>query len=289
MPLPHSNRKSAIRTPHNPIRISGLRFSNRKFSTILCPASRIPSSFELQDSSLQSPWPRSDGRLIENARLRFDLSPSRISQLKISNRERMAISHPAPSPARLSLLATRHLPLATAFLTQHIDLPSTYGLAWRAQEVRLEPRSVPGVRRVLFSVAVISGVFLLSLLASRPPAAKSAKAPESEFSAARARVILDRLVGDGIPHPTGSAANDAVRARILDEFSKLGYAPEVQTGFACDEYGTCATVNNVVARLDGSEPGQSVLLAAHYDSVPAGPAHPTMASAPPQCWNARGR
>ena len=135
----------------------------------------------------------------------------------------------------------------------------------------MEPRSVPGVRRVLFSVAVISGVFLLSLLASRPPAAKSAKAPELEFSAGRARVVLDRLVGDGVPHPTGSAANDAVRARILDEFSKLGYAPEVQTGFACDEYGTCATVNNVVARLDGSEKGQSVLIAAHYDSVPAGP------------------
>jgi hypothetical protein len=45
----------------------------------------------------------------------------------------------------------------------------------------------------------------------------------------------------------------------------------VQSGFACDEYGTCATVNNVVARLDGAEAGQSVLLAAHYDSVPAGP------------------
>src|SRR5579863_4162613 len=141
----------------------------------------------------------------------------------------------------------------------------------RAQEVRLEPRSVPGVRRVLFSVAVISGVFLLSLLASRPPAAQSAKAPESEFSAGRARAVLDKLVGDGIPHPTGSAANDAVRARILEEFSNLGYAPEVQTGFGCDEYGTCATVNNVVARLDGAEPGQAVLLAAHYDSVPAGP------------------
>jgi Peptidase family M28 len=135
----------------------------------------------------------------------------------------------------------------------------------------LEQESLPGVRRVLFSVVAIFGIFLLSLLASRPPAPKSAKAPDSEFSAGRARVVLDRLVGDGIPHPTGSPANDAVRARILDEFSKLGYAPEVQTGFACDEYGTCASVNNVIARLDGAEPGQSVLLAAHYDSVPAGP------------------
>ncbi|MGH9748291.1 MAG: M20/M25/M40 family metallo-hydrolase, partial [Candidatus Acidiferrales bacterium] len=119
--------------------------------------------------------------------------------------------------------------------------------------------------------ATLFGIFLLSLVGSRPPSAQPISAPDSEFSAGRARAILETLVGDGTPHPTGSAANDAVRARILEEFSKLGYAPEVQTGFACDEYGTCATVKNVVARLDGSEPGQSVLLAAHYDSVPAGP------------------
>src|SRR4029077_10475172 len=162
--------------------------------------------FEPQGSGFES--------LIENARLRSRLTPSRISQLEISNRERMAISHLALSPASLGLLSTRHWPLATAFLivtprlefpathtkqnsssisnrykpgffhpayicwnrlrpwltafpfftnhespvtshvanlssssaliprrwlTQHIDLPSTYGLACRAQEVRLEP------------------------------------------------------------------------------------------------------------------------------------------------------
>jgi peptidase M28-like protein len=135
----------------------------------------------------------------------------------------------------------------------------------------LQRESEPGVRRILFCTATLFGIFLLSLLGSRPPSPKPISVPDSEFSAGRARVVLERLVGDGIPHPTGSAANDAVRARILEELTKLGYAPEVQTGFACDEYGTCATVKNVVARLDGTEPGQSVLLAAHYDSVPAGP------------------
>ena len=98
-----------------------------------------------------------------------------------------------------------------------------------------------------------------------------ANAPATEFSAGRARIVLHRLVGDGIPHPSGSAANDAVRARILSELEQLAYKSEVQTGFACDEYGSCGTVKNVVARLDGAEPGGAVLLAAHYDSVPAGP------------------
>ena len=93
------------------------------------------------------------------------------------------------------------------------------------------------------------------------------------------------LLGSGLPHPTGSAANDAVRDQITDELTKFGYSPEVQAGFACDEYGTCADVNNIVARLDGMDVNSSknsatggaqsthpaVLLAAHYDSVAAGP------------------
>src|ERR1700722_19094221 len=132
-----------------PIRISELKIPNRKFSTTLQPASRILPSFELQGSSVQSSWSPSGARLIEKARLRFHLSPLKIRQLQTYNRERMAISfftdheslatsHAANLNFYAPLLA-RRLPL-----THHIDLPSTYGLAWRAREVRLEPRSVPG-------------------------------------------------------------------------------------------------------------------------------------------------
>jgi Peptidase family M28 len=123
-----------------------------------------------------------------------------------------------------------------------------------------------------FSVLVVLAViFFLSYEGLRPPAPKPANAPATEFSAGRARDILNRLVGDGIPHPTGSAQNDVVRGRVLDELTKIGYEPAVQTGFACDELGDCGTVQNVLARLEGTQSGQAVLLAAHYDSVPAGP------------------
>ena len=90
-----------------------------------------------------------------------------------------------------------------------------------------------------------------------------------EFSVARARAVLQRLVGDGAPHPAGSDA--AMRERVLEEFRKIEYAPSVQQAFACSEYNTCAPVNNVVARLPGRDPGPATLLAAHYDSVGAGP------------------
>jgi hypothetical protein len=120
-------------------------------------------------------------------------------------------------------------------------------------------------------VAILAAVFVITFAGSRPPAAKPASAPATEFSAGRALELLNRLVGNGVPHPIGSAANDAVRGRILSELTALGYDPQVQTAFACDEYGDCGTVNNVMVRLPGVESGPAVLLAAHYDSVPAGP------------------
>jgi peptidase M28-like protein len=135
----------------------------------------------------------------------------------------------------------------------------------------LQPEETPGARRVLPTVAILAVIFFLSVAGLRPPAPLPSSVAATEFSAERAREVLRRLVGDGIPHPTGSAANAVVRSRIVDELTKLGYQPEVQSGFSCDDFGTCATVKNILARLDGVEPGASVLLAAHYDSVPAGP------------------
>jgi hypothetical protein len=135
----------------------------------------------------------------------------------------------------------------------------------------LELEVSSGPRGLLPTAVILIAIFFLAVASRRPPESKQATVPATEFSAARARAVLRRLVGDGVPHPAGSAANDIVRDRVLAEFSTLGYQPQVQTGFACDEYGTCATAKNVLARLEGTEPGPAVLLAAHYDSVPAGP------------------
>jgi len=145
------------------------------------------------------------------------------------------------------------------------------------------------VRGILSAGAVLAAVFLLSVWGLRPPAPKPADAPATEFSAGRAQAVLSRLLGDGLPHPSGSPANDAVRARVAEELTRLGYSPEIQTGFACDEYGTCATAKNVIARLDGVEPGGAVLLAAHYDSFRRGRALPMTEWERRRCWKSRGR
>jgi len=123
----------------------------------------------------------------------------------------------------------------------------------------------------LLALAILVVVFLVTLVTLEPPPPKPNTLPDTEFSAGRAREVLKRLVGDGIPHPSGSPQNEVVRGRVIDELAKIGYKSDVQTGFSCDEYGDCGNVKNVIARLDGTEPGASVLVAAHYDSVAAGP------------------
>lgn len=127
-----------------------------------------------------------------------------------------------------------------------------------------------GVRAILSSGVVLAAIVALSLLGHLPPSAKPVIASLTHFSADRALDTLHRILGPDAPHPVGSGPNDAVRIQIVDELARFGYQPQVQTAFACSELGTCATVTNVLARLDGTEQGSgAVLLAAHYDSVPS--------------------
>src|SRR5262245_36181663 len=136
-------------------------------------------------------------------------------------------------------------------------------------EVDVEARAGRGLA---FALILLALALLLAVVQSRPPAAKAKDVPLTEFSAGRAREVLTGLLGDGAPHPVGSPANARVRERILAHLRWLGYAPEVQESFSCGPGGSpCARVANVLARLPGREPGKSVLLTAHYDSVGAGP------------------
>lgn len=105
-----------------------------------------------------------------------------------------------------------------------------------------------------------------------PPAPLPTDAPANSFSAQRAAVGLRELLGEGAPHPLASSADARIRAQLLARLSALGIPAELQSGWVCDTARACGLAVNVIARLDGSDPASgAVLLAAHYDSVPAGP------------------
>ena len=123
----------------------------------------------------------------------------------------------------------------------------------------------------LLGLVLFVAICGITLFRYRPSPAKPADAPPSQFSAGRARSVLFQLVGDALPHPVGSAEDAAVRGRIVEILTNLGYQPEIQPGFGCNEWGSCGSVMNIAARVEGTDPGEAVLLVAHYDSVPAGP------------------
>lgn len=140
----------------------------------------------------------------------------------------------------------------------------------------------PGTRRILLAATILAAILLFSVAGIKSPNPKAASSRDGQFSAGRALEVLKRVIDNEVPHPVGSLANTAIRERIIDELGRFGYKASVQKAFACSDYGSCATVNNVLARLDGFEvPAAAagnaadrtpaVLIAAHYDSVPAGP------------------
>jgi hypothetical protein len=137
-----------------------------------------------------------------------------------------------------------------------------------------DPDTPAARRRALaLPLALLLLAALLFVVGRRyePPPPKEEAAPAGVFSAGRARAVLRRLLGDQAPHPVGSRAHDRVRDRILAELRRLGYSPRVQQAFSCNERQVCAPVENVVTAIPGREHGAAVMLAAHYDSVRAGP------------------
>lgn len=136
----------------------------------------------------------------------------------------------------------------------------------------LPPQTASSGRTLALALYLSAAVFGFALARREPPSPKPFNAPAGEFSAGRARQILEAFAGDGQPHPQGSEANAGVRKGVIAELTRLGYEPSLQETFACGRYGTCGTVKNVLASLPGTAAdAKAVLLCAHYDSVGAGP------------------
>lgn len=134
-------------------------------------------------------------------------------------------------------------------------------------------------------------IFVISYLESRavPSPKRHVDSHIGEFSEERARVHLDAITSFG-PRPTGSIANEIHTVRyILDQVSKIklsakkSVAIEVDTqrptgtffldfldGFTSHYYN----ITNIVVRVSpvgNSPPDHSVLINAHFDSVPNSP------------------
>src|SRR5260221_1917951 len=134
----------------------------------------------------------------------------------------------------------------------------------------------PGVGGSNRSTAVVLSVFLAVIAAvvwrSGGPSPKVATAPTNEFSATRAATALREVLGGDIPHPLGSTEHEAVRERLATRLRALGYDVLYHRTFACHAGGgVCAPLVNLIARTPAQPAGDTLIIASHYDSVPAGP------------------
>ena len=152
------------------------------------------------------------------------------------------------------------------------------------------------MRRALAVLVPLAIVLALAIWRGGGPEPRDRNAPADQFSAGRAMDTLRVLLAEGVPHPMGTKANAHVRERVVTRLRELGYETTVQRRFACNAAAVCGMVENVFAtggrrpggrtavastgdaapaeRPAGSRPPvepDTVLVMAHYDSVPAGP------------------
>ena len=129
---------------------------------------------------------------------------------------------------------------------------------------------------MLKRIGVALGVLVLCafsiLRTTRPPRAVPATAPDTVFSAERAMRYVEQIAQR--PHAVGTADHDRVRDYIEGRLSALGLEPQLQTTTGIGtRYPEAGRVQNILARIAGTEPGsKAVLIMAHYDGVEAGPA-----------------
>ena len=119
----------------------------------------------------------------------------------------------------------------------------------------------------IIPLVLLFALGLVVIYADKPPGAVAEPGPAGRFSAQRAMKHV--LAISKRPHPVGSAEHLAVQDYILRALGEAGVPGSVRKATAVSQTAAiAASTENIIARLPGSGTGKSVLLVAHYDSVP---------------------
>ena len=90
--------------------------------------------------------------------------------------------------------------------------------------------------------------------------------PDTTFSTDRA---LEHVEAISIkPHAVGFDAHETVKKYIIDQLTQMGLEPSTQKGYTAGDWGNFSKTENIIARINGSQPGKTLVLLSHYDSNP---------------------
>lgn len=113
-----------------------------------------------------------------------------------------------------------------------------------------------------------SGLTFYSMYLLNPPRALPKDAPDTDFSALRAKEHA--FACSSKTHPAGSRNNNATAAYLLDTLKAMGVEAEFMS--KSDLHDDCLQLQQaVIGRIPGTDSTGSVVFSAHYDSVPYGP------------------
>ena len=139
-----------------------------------------------------------------------------------------------------------------------------------------EQPPAPALARLLLVAIVLVSLGLAVLPFWTRPKVVEASAPQDRFSASRAMPAVQAIAAE--PHPISSAAHAAVVDYLVGQLRQLGLSAEVQddTGVLYDtdidpSQVSAAHLQNIIARLPGTDSTGTVMLYGHYGSVPTSP------------------
>jgi hypothetical protein len=124
-------------------------------------------------------------------------------------------------------------------------------------------------------IIILLVAFLLAFFSihnASPPAMVSRTAADTAFSAERAMDYINEIAKS--PHSIGTLRNDSVKKYIHTVCDQLGLQTTIQTTTSTHSFRNIVVagkVNNIIARIKGTNNSKAVLIMGHYDSQPNTP------------------
>ncbi|GAB5398508.1 MAG: M20/M25/M40 family metallo-hydrolase [Aureisphaera sp.] len=116
------------------------------------------------------------------------------------------------------------------------------------------------------SLLLLLALTYYSFYSLMPSKATPASAPDTEFSAERALIPLKEITK--APHFIGNDEHARVREYLVKELQNLGLSDvQTQEGFIYNDWGGLVKPINIMGRIKGTQPGNALLIFAHYDSA----------------------
>lgn len=140
------------------------------------------------------------------------------------------------------------------------------------------------MKRLIIIQAIITLVVLVAaafatLVRILPPKALPASAQVTEFSAERAIEHIKVIAPE--PRLVGSSGFDSARDYVMGELAAMGLTPEIQRASLSIPDGfrehmewpvrPARDVENIIARIDGTQTEEAIMLVSHLDTVPSSP------------------